>query len=137
MFSQRNARLSVAQKNQTLGKMWRPGQHSNEKKYHARLDAASHLDEMIEASEWESTEENKKPLERPNRGNIDKRTVTVEIPVWDEAGNLADTQVWDVTLVVPQDKRTGRKTVYDLLLREKERCPFSSRAPADARSRYR
>ena len=127
MFSQRNARLSVAQKNQTLQKIWRPGYPVSEEKYHARLDAASHLDEIIEASEWESTEENKKPLERPNRGNVDKRTVTVEIPVWDEAGNLADTQVWEVTLTVPQDKRTGRKTVYDLLLREKKKDTHSAR----------
>ena len=119
--------LSVAQKNQTLQKMWKPGYPINERKYHARLDAASHLDEMIEASEWESTEENKKPLERPNRGDVDKRTVTVEIPVWDEAGNLADTQVWEVTLVVPQDKRTGRKTAYDLLLREKKKDAHSAR----------
>ena len=119
--------LSVAQKNQTLQKIWRPGYPVSEEKYHARLDAASHLDEIIEASEWESTEENKKPLERPNRGDVDKRTVTVEIPVWDEAGNLADTQVWDVTLVVPQDKRTGRKTAYDLLLREKKKDAHSAR----------
>ena len=108
--------------------MWRPGQYNNEKKYRATLDAASHLDEIIEASEWKSTEENKKPLERPNRGDVDKRTVTVEIPMWDEAGNLADTQVWDVTLVVPQDKRTGRKTVYDLLLREKKKDAHSALA---------
>ena len=106
--------LFVESKNKDLQKLWRPGGHYNEREYGARLETASHIDEAAAASALGRTEQNKKPDTRPNRGDVQKRTVWVEIPEWDESGKLADASVWEVELTAPQNLTSGKRTVYDI-----------------------
>ena len=107
-------KLHVASKNKDLQKLWRPGLAKDPKEYEARLQTAGHIDEVAAASYLDRTEGNKKPVERPNRGDVQKRTVLVEIPSWDENGKLAGVSVWEAELTAPLKKTTGKREAYDI-----------------------
>ena len=111
--------IAVEQKNKKLQKLWRPGVSMNDKKFDARLEAVSHLDELIQASVRGGIESNKKPETRPDRENVEKRNVIIEIPSWDKNGRMVSSSAWDVELSIPKSKSTGEKTAYDISRLEK------------------
>ena len=112
--------LYISSKNKDLQKLWRPGAFKSPKEYNARLEVASHIDEAAAASKLADVEPNKKPDTRPNRGDVQKRKVVVEIPSWDDHGQLAGVSAWDVELTAPLSLTTQKRTAYDISRMDKK-----------------
>ena len=106
--------LNVAQKNKTLQKLWRPGLKMYPGKYSTRQEIAAHFDEALQASRPDKTgiaDDGGRHGALASNG-IDYRTVTVEIPRFDQKGKLAGFQSYDVRITVLNGE--NGKTGYDI-----------------------
>lgn len=112
------AAMALPTKNKDLRKLSRPGMPINKAQYSARLNVASHMDEVAAGSMYGYTEDNKKPETHRDRSQVDVRFTLVEVPIWNDQGKLVDSEVWLAEVSVPEDAQTGEKTAYDVKVKK-------------------